>query len=313
MFALEWCEFCWSVRKLFAQLGIAYRSVDLDSVAYQAARPAAAKIRAVLKARTGTPTIPQIFIGGEHVGGCTDLFDAMAQRRACSSCSTQRGVELRRGASISIRTRCCRSGCIRARPPEREKRHDARRFRSSTSASLTARRRARAIDRGLPRLGLLPGRRPRHRRRRVIDGSRGARLFFAQPPRTSARILRDADNPWGYFDQELTKNRQDWKEIYDFGPPTAARAAALAGRACRHVRAGAARYYAECDGAVAASCWRRSRRISACRPGARTRLRPRTHELPAPELLPAVPAPAAAGDASAARVGVGGTTPMPAR
>ena len=35
MFALEWCEFCWAVRKLFARLGIAYRSVDLDSVALQ--------------------------------------------------------------------------------------------------------------------------------------------------------------------------------------------------------------------------------------------------------------------------------------
>ncbi len=35
MFALEWCEFCWSVRRMFAKHGIAYRSVDLDSVEYQ--------------------------------------------------------------------------------------------------------------------------------------------------------------------------------------------------------------------------------------------------------------------------------------
>jgi cysteine synthase A len=75
LFALEWCEFCWSVRKLFARLGIAYRSVDLDSVAYQAG-DRGGKIRAVLAARTGTRTIPQIFIGGTHVGGATDLFDA---------------------------------------------------------------------------------------------------------------------------------------------------------------------------------------------------------------------------------------------
>jgi cysteine synthase A len=75
LFALEWCEFCWSVRKLFAQLGIAYRSVDLDSVAYQA-NDRGGKIRAVLAERTGAKTIPQIFIGGQHVGGCTDLFDA---------------------------------------------------------------------------------------------------------------------------------------------------------------------------------------------------------------------------------------------
>jgi cysteine synthase A len=75
MFALEWCEFCWSVRKLFARLDIPYRSVDLDSVAYQA-DDRGGKIRAVLAARTGARTIPQIFIGGNHVGGCTELFDA---------------------------------------------------------------------------------------------------------------------------------------------------------------------------------------------------------------------------------------------
>jgi len=75
LFALEWCEFCWSVRKLFARLGIEYRSIDLDSVEYQAG-DRGGKIRAVLAERTGATTIPQIYVGGEHVGGCTDLFDA---------------------------------------------------------------------------------------------------------------------------------------------------------------------------------------------------------------------------------------------
>jgi cysteine synthase A len=75
MFALEWCEFCWSARKLFGQLGIDYCSVDLDTVEYQA-DDRGGKIRAVLAERTGAVTIPQIFIGGDHVGGCTELFDA---------------------------------------------------------------------------------------------------------------------------------------------------------------------------------------------------------------------------------------------
>jgi cysteine synthase A len=75
MFALEWCEFCWSIRKLFAQLGIEYCSVDLDSVEYQKG-DLGGKIRAALAEQTGAVTIPQIFIGGEHVGGCTEIFDA---------------------------------------------------------------------------------------------------------------------------------------------------------------------------------------------------------------------------------------------
>ncbi len=75
MFALEWCEFCWSVRKLFARAGIGYESVDLDSVAYQQ-NELGGRIRAVLARRTGQVTIPQVFVGGRHVGGCSETFDA---------------------------------------------------------------------------------------------------------------------------------------------------------------------------------------------------------------------------------------------
>lgn len=81
MFALEWCEFCWAVRKLFARLGIAYRSVDLDSVALQR-HDLGTRLRPVLRRRTGASTIPQIWIGGHHVGGATDLFDAIRDGRA---------------------------------------------------------------------------------------------------------------------------------------------------------------------------------------------------------------------------------------
>jgi cysteine synthase len=75
MFALEWCEFCWSVRKLFTRLGIAYRSVDVDSVEFQK-EDLGGRIRGVLVDRTGAKTLPQVFVGGQHIGGATDVFDA---------------------------------------------------------------------------------------------------------------------------------------------------------------------------------------------------------------------------------------------
>ena len=75
MFALEWCEFCWSVRKMFAEAGIPFHSVDLDSVAYQKDN-LGGDIRVVLRNMTGAPTIPQIFVGGELIGGATETFDA---------------------------------------------------------------------------------------------------------------------------------------------------------------------------------------------------------------------------------------------
>lgn len=75
IFSLEWCEFCWSVKKLFAKLDIPYHAVDLDSVAFQEG-DRGGEIRKVLNARLGTNNIPQIYIGGTHIGGATDTFDA---------------------------------------------------------------------------------------------------------------------------------------------------------------------------------------------------------------------------------------------
>ena len=75
LFALEWCEFCWSVRNLFAKLDIPYRAIDLDSVQYQA-DAWGSQIRAVLNKQLRSNTIPQIFIAGEHIGGATDTFEA---------------------------------------------------------------------------------------------------------------------------------------------------------------------------------------------------------------------------------------------
>lgn len=98
MFALEWCEFCWAVRKLFARLGIAFRSVDLDSVALQP-HDLGTRLRPVLRQRTGAPTIPQIWVGGHLVGGATDLFDALRHGRL-QSMLVSAGVAFERGTVV---------------------------------------------------------------------------------------------------------------------------------------------------------------------------------------------------------------------
>jgi isopenicillin N synthase-like dioxygenase len=41
--------------------------------------------------------------------------------------------------------------------------------------------------------------------------------FFALPLERKRSIERTVDNPWGFYDRELTKNRRDWKEILDIG------------------------------------------------------------------------------------------------
>jgi cysteine synthase A len=75
MFATEWCEFSWSVRKMFAKYEIPYRAIELDSVAYQVDNKGG-NIRNAIEQITGLKTVPQIYVGGVHLGGATETFDA---------------------------------------------------------------------------------------------------------------------------------------------------------------------------------------------------------------------------------------------
>ena len=41
------------------------------------------------------------------------------------------------------------------------------------------------------------------------------KAYFSQPLEHKKLLERNEKNPWGYFDSELTKNKRDWKEIFD--------------------------------------------------------------------------------------------------
>ena len=51
-----------------------------------------------------------------------------------------------------------------------------------------------------------------------------ARRFFDADPALKNSIRRDASNPLGYNDRELTKRKRDHKEVFDFVDPTQGRA-----------------------------------------------------------------------------------------
>jgi len=42
------------------------------------------------------------------------------------------------------------------------------------------------------------------------------RSFFAAAPEDKDSVRRSRDNPWGYYNNELTKNQRDKKEVFDF-------------------------------------------------------------------------------------------------
>jgi isopenicillin N synthase-like dioxygenase len=95
--------------------------------------------------------------------------------------------------------------------------------------------------------------------------AREAHAFFRQPAARKRAISRTAENPWGFFDRELTKNTRDWKEIYDVGPPSGAFIAPQwpdglpgLGRPCVPSMASASGSHSV--------CWRPCRPTSVCRP-----------------------------------------------
>jgi len=52
----------------------------------------------------------------------------------------------------------------------------------------------------------------------MTDTLGAARQFFAQPRDAKRFYLRTVENPWGFYDRELTKNARDKKEVFDIGP-----------------------------------------------------------------------------------------------
>jgi len=65
MYAVEGCSYCSRARALLVEKGVAFEEIDVEAV------PGA---REEMIARSGgCASVPQIFIGDRHIGGCDDL------------------------------------------------------------------------------------------------------------------------------------------------------------------------------------------------------------------------------------------------
>ncbi|MBC8027713.1 MAG: glutaredoxin 3 [Steroidobacteraceae bacterium] len=66
IYTTGWCPYCQRARKLLEKKGVSFTEIDVESDPGK---------RAEMQARSGRRTVPQIFIGDSHVGGCDDLHD----------------------------------------------------------------------------------------------------------------------------------------------------------------------------------------------------------------------------------------------
>jgi len=59
------CGYCHAAKRLLTQKGITFTEIDVSRDPDQR--------RAMMQRAKGGRTVPQIFIGGQHVGGCDEL------------------------------------------------------------------------------------------------------------------------------------------------------------------------------------------------------------------------------------------------
>jgi glutaredoxin 3 len=67
IYTKTFCGFCWRAKHLLESKGIAYREISVDF---------GGEVRQqMIERANGRTTVPQVFIGGHHIGGCDDLVE----------------------------------------------------------------------------------------------------------------------------------------------------------------------------------------------------------------------------------------------
>jgi glutaredoxin 3 len=64
LYVTGWCPYCQRAKNLLAAKNVVFSEIDVDDP----------KSREEMIARSNRRTVPQIFIGTTHIGGCDDLL-----------------------------------------------------------------------------------------------------------------------------------------------------------------------------------------------------------------------------------------------
>lgn len=68
MYTTAFCPFCVMAKRLFDDLGVPYQEIRVDQHPER---------RQEMMSKSGRRTVPQVFIGARHVGGCDDTQAAL--------------------------------------------------------------------------------------------------------------------------------------------------------------------------------------------------------------------------------------------
>ncbi|WP_434561128.1 glutaredoxin 3 [Pseudomonas sp. R1-6] len=65
VYSSDYCPYCSRAKHLLQSKGVAFEEIKVDG------KP---QLRAEMTQKAGRTSVPQIWIGGTHVGGCDDLY-----------------------------------------------------------------------------------------------------------------------------------------------------------------------------------------------------------------------------------------------
>lgn len=65
VYSSAWCPYCVRAKQLLSSKGVVFHDISVDG------KPEA---RAEMTRKAGRTSVPQIWIGSTHVGGCDDLY-----------------------------------------------------------------------------------------------------------------------------------------------------------------------------------------------------------------------------------------------
>ena len=65
IYSSDWCPYCIRAKHLLASKGVAFEEIKVDG------KP---DVRAEMTRKARQTSVPQIWIGDHHVGGCDDLY-----------------------------------------------------------------------------------------------------------------------------------------------------------------------------------------------------------------------------------------------
>jgi glutaredoxin 3 len=65
IYSSDWCPYCIRAKSLLRKKNVGFEEICVDRQA---------ELRAEMSAKSGSTSVPQIWIGTRHIGGCDDLY-----------------------------------------------------------------------------------------------------------------------------------------------------------------------------------------------------------------------------------------------